>query len=103
VTSSIVPVEHRWTAVAVTYEPDAGTVEFHARGMESHRLESPLLSRERMDAAAPGATGGSHFHIGAARAVDDRGAEHTVLSFNGRRSRSIVFNGPFLGFRQSGE
>ena len=91
VTSSITPVEHRWTAVAVTYEPDAGTVQFHARGMETHRLESVLSSRERMEAAAPGASGGSHFHIGAARAVDDRGVEHTVLSFNGRIERPRVY------------
>jgi len=72
-------------------KPDAGTVEFHARGMETHRLESVLSSRERMDAAAPGASGGSHFHIGAARAVDDRGVEHTVLSFNGRIERPRVY------------
>jgi len=91
VTSSISVIEHRWTAVAVTYEPGTGTVEFHAAGLERQRLEVELSSRERLEEAAPGSTGSGNLYIGAARAVDDRGVEHTDACFNGRIERPRVY------------
>ncbi len=91
VTSSISPVEHRWTAVAVTYHPGSGAVTFHARGMERQRLEVPLSAREKLESSVSGASGGTHLYVGAARGEDDRGTEHTDLCFNGRIERPRVY------------